>query len=519
MKAQDTYDLLEYIDENGSSYKKDVVRFLKFINQDVYNGIKLYMENLVRTEEKDRYLEEKLSGCRQLHTNLEKFLDASEDSAVTYLTKMIKDNKKEFCDYFFEKAKRFLILIDEGLYEEKDFNPMTLTFNFYVMLKAYDVYCDDFDKYKDFCDTFNFLIEKGSYFFNGQTSYGNVFYSDKKNIIDTLIEMDMFDSFPCSKTYLINLVKNMTRILSRETHIYINCKKNLEYIKSIEEETKEYFDHPMFNKEAYNGVIDGVFNNLEEEQDKMFYSPILSLGDRYQYINSAFGKYIDNKNLFLDVIYSINKFDNGLFDYLNEINKDGKDSFISCMECVFDSDSFYEVKTKLCFILSACVSYSHDNISDALVKIKQMSTNETKKVLLGRVITMETNTVNQIERPVDVYSRACQAYHNAFSSFDSDIKSKIYWSYRSAESFDYLDSVLSSYVEEKKAYYDKEQERKRLEEEKRKQQEKLVQRDEEQVIQTGVDEQPAVIESAIIFDKPKDETGFSKIKSIFTKRG
>lgn len=518
MKAQATYDLLEYIDENGSLYKKDVVRFLKFINQDVYNGIKLYMENLARTEEKDRYLEEKLSGCRQLHANLEKFLDASEDSAVTYLTKMIKDNKKEFCDYFFEKAKRFLILIDEGLYEEKDFNPMTLTFNFYVMLKAYDVYHDDFDKYKEFCDDFNFLIDKGFYFFNEPT-YGTFFYSDKKNIIDTLIEIDMFDRFPSSKTYLIDLLKNMTRVLTHESKIYTTCKKNLDYIKKVEEETKEYFNHPMFNKEAYNGVIDGVFNNLEEEQDKRFYSPILSLGDRYQYINSAFGKYIDNENLFLDVIGFINKFDNGLFDYLNEINKDGKDSFISCMECVFDSDSFYEVKTKLCFMLSASVSYSHDNISDALAKIKQMSTNETKKVLLGRVITMETNTVNQIERPVDVYSRACQAYDNAFSSFASDIKSKIYWSYRSADSFDSLDSVLSSYVEEKKAYYDKEQERKRLEEEKIKQQEKLVQRDEEQVIQTGVDEQSAVIESAIIFDKPKEETGFSKIKSIFTKRG
>ena len=498
MKAQVIYDFLRKIEKNDGLYESEVVRILKFINQDVYKKIDTLIE-----ESEDYSVTE---GYADDRSSLELYLDAPENSILSYLVEMINDNKTEFIERFFKEANRYFKLVDNGLYDENDFNPMTLTFNLYIMLKAYHEYKGDFNYYDSFINDFTFLIGNGNLLLNEKYSSDSIYLSEKKFIIDSLIKMRLFDDFPKTKEYLLKLVKGITENVEYETTVLEECEESVGQIEKALEESKQYFKHPMFNKEAFNNVLGDMFASFEDPEIEYFYSPILVLGDRQQYILDAYDEYIDNPEVFDDVIAAIDQFDNNLFEYLNQINGDGKDSFISCMNMVFDSDTFFEVEEKLYAIISACSAYKVNNINDALKDIRSLSDGSLKRVIFDKTISLESQTVNKPDVPTRIVDRAKMAYKKAFGDIALDISSEISRGYDYASNLRDVEELVVDYIGNAKARYDEEQEELRREEENR------AASNSEVVF-------PVVKEPQYTPGKKEEVTGsFQKIKSIFGKK-
>jgi len=495
MKVQSIYNLLRKIEQNNGLYEKEVIRILKFINQDVYKKIDTLIE-----ESDDCYV---YGGYENDRESLELYLDASENSILSYLVEMIDDNKKEFIERFFKETCRYFKIIDNGLYDENDFNPMTLTFNIYIMLKAYHEYKEDFSYYDSFINDFTFLIDNGNLLLNKTYSSKSIFLSEKKCIIDSLIKMRLFDDFPKTKEYLLKLVKGITENVEDETVVLIECEENVQQMEKTIEESKKYFNHPMFNKETFNSILGDMFNSFQDSDIEYFYTPILSLGDRYQYILDAYDNYIDNSDILDEVIAAIAQFDNGLFDYLNKINGDGKDSFVSCMEMVFDSDSLFEVEKKLNYLLAATVAFKHKNVNDALSDIKSLSTNECKCVVFDKVITLDSNTVNKVNKPTLLIDRMCDAYERAFGDKVEGLRSRISFCYEKESYMVDVEEVVHEVIRcGLNAYGDKQAE--------------LAREKEEQVQQEELF--PVMREPQYVSVKKEEVGGLQKIKSIFGKK-
>ena len=498
MKVQITYDLLRKIEQNNGLYEEEVIRILKFINQDVYKTIDDRLEKYYSDDTSYQVVD----GVERDRDDLEVFLDAPENSILTYLSEMISDNKTEFIERFFEMCSRYFKIIDEGLYDPKDFNPMTLTFNFYVMLKAYHEYKDDFDFFDNFINDFDFLIDNGDLFENEAYSGYSLFLKEKKANIDSLIELKSFSEYPGIKSFIVETVKNITTKKDAENEILEDYESTLKLIKGAVEETIKYKDHPKYNPDTFNKVLGEIFKTFEDPECEYFYSPILSLGNRHDYIMEAYEKYLDDPAYLDEVIGAIDQFDNSLFEYLDQVNDDGKDSFISCMEMVFDSDCFFELLNKLHRLLAGTVSFKYKRVDEALLSVREISTNSFKRVLCDKKITLDSDTVNKVEKPTLIVDRMCDAYEKAFGDVIEDLDYTIRYYYNNESCMSDLESNVVADVES------------RVIEEKNRQ--------EEERSKNEIQEEPEVF--AVVrepqYEAPKkdESTGFQKIKSIFGKK-
>ena len=499
MKAQITYNLLRKIEQNNGLYEEEVVRILKFINQDVYKIIDDRLEKYYSDDTSYQVVE----GVERDREDLEVFLDAPENSILTYLSEMIEDNKTEFIERFFEMCSRYFKIIDKGLYDPNDFNPMTLTFNFYVMLKAYHEYKDDYGFFDSFIDNFTFLINNGDLFENENYSGYSLFLKEKKAIIDSLIELKSFSDYPAIKDFIVETIKTITEKQDADNEILEDYDSTLVLIKEAVEGTIKYKNHPKYNPDTFNRVLGEIFKTFKDPDSEYFYSPILSLGNRHEYIMEAYEKYLDDPEYLDEVIGAIDQLDNSFFDYLNQVNGDGKDSFISCMEMVFDSDCFFELLNKLHRLLAGSVSFQYKRVDEALLSVREISTDSFKRVLCDKKITLDSDTVNKVEKPTLIVERMCDAYEKAFGEVAEDVNYTIRYHYNNESYMDDIESNVVEYVERCVM-----EEKNRQEELERLKQEEHTQPEMFAVVREPQYEAP----------KKEENTGFQKIKSIFGKK-
>lgn len=500
MKAQITYDLLKKIEQNNGLYEDEVIRILKFINQDVYKTIDKLLEKYYA----DDTIYQVVEGVERDREELGIYLDAPENSILTYLSEMIEDNKTEFIERFFGVCNRYFKLIDNGLYDIEDFNPMTLTFNLYVMLRAYHEYKDDFSYYDSFVNDFTFLINNGSLLDNEAYSGYSLFLKEKKDIIDHLISLKAFTDYPAIKDFLVDMVRNVTEKKNDDNEILEEYEATLELIKKAVEDTKKYIDHPKYNEAIFNKVLTDMFKTFDDPDSEYFYSPILSLGDRHEYIMEAYENYLDNGEYLDEVVGAIDQFDNGFFEYLDQINGDGKDSFISCMEMVFDSDSFFELLNKLHRLLAATVSFHYKRVDEALLSVRELSTDSFKRIICDKKITLDTDTVNKVDKPTLIVDRMCDAYEKAFGEIASDMDYTIRYYYNNESYMEDIESNVVEYVERCVT-----EEKNRQEEEERSRREQARQ---EEVFAVVREPQYVAVK------KEENVGGFQKIKSMFGKK-
>ena len=108
-----------------------------------------------------------------------------------------------------------------------------------------------------------------------------------------------------------------------------------------------------------------------------------------------------------------------MFYFLNARDGD-KDSFIECMDKVFDSDSYSELKSKLGSIVRASIKYESGNVIGALDILKELNSDQHKEVYCGEVISYPTNTMNLISKPKRIIDRMKYLYNRIDPSISYD---------------------------------------------------------------------------------------------------
>ena len=112
----------------------------------------------------------------------------------------------------------------------------------------------------------------------------------------------------------------------------------------------------------------------------------------------------DNQYIQNDILSYIKKMDSSFFEFLNE-KLEVEDSFISCMNMALDSDTYYEVASKLDDIVKASKTYKEDLIS-SLDLIKDLKSTRHKEVIDGVVMSWpENNNINKINKPEKIIDR------------------------------------------------------------------------------------------------------------------
>ena len=263
---------------------------------------------------------------------------------------------------------------------------------------------------------------------------------------------------------------------------------------------------------------------------EILYDKKLLYGNRFEYFNLMLPKMMGNSKMAESLGISILNLDFSLFDYLNEKNSDNGDSFIKTLDILFDSDSFREVCSKKYAIFKACDLFNKGDIEAALDVMQELPSGKHKHVLGdGRVVGSVNNSINQVSgiNKGNVGDRMIEAYRALYPKQNIS-----YFVSRALNhNCESLEGFSTAFEEGLKASIEREQAR-LLEEQRRS--EDFVQKSQDSadlLYQTEGDQnnQSGMATSSLVgvseevtndsLEKTKVETGFAKIKSIFTKRG
>lgn len=216
------------------------------------------------------------------------------------------------------------------------------------------------------------------------------------NLIKVIVENENYKDIP----NLRRCLKQIITVRSRDDSLkYVDIDRQIERL---------YNDRCIYSdidSDYFNKVLDarvGYLIDLQDNSKKMYYSRILLYGDRYFYFNDKLHE-IESNSYIKKVIFSyIIKFDYKMF---NELNIDcKKDSFITCMDIVFDSDSYHELFSKLDAIVYAGGEYGIGNKADAFKIVKELKSDSYKRKYKGCVVSYP-NCMNMKVKPKTILDR------------------------------------------------------------------------------------------------------------------
>lgn len=88
----------------------------------------------------------------------------------------------------------------------------------------------------------------------------------------------------------------------------------------------------------------------------------------------------------------------------------GEDSLITCLNNVFDSDSYQEMISKLNCLKEASSLYEKGDRVEAFKCISHLDSEKHKKVYSGECVTYSNNALNQVEKPKSLFRREKELY-------------------------------------------------------------------------------------------------------------
>jgi len=442
MNAQVVYSLLEYFKKNPK-YEEKSIRLLRFLYDDVYRDLSIKIEEGEKEE-----LESYASFLEGFQSGLVSFIDEDKNSILYYFKEMIDDNKEEVLNYFFDKINTYFMIVDNRLFRESDFVYYTCVFNIYMMCLSYHKYKDDFDKCKKYMDHFSLLIQPNTLSDDEFDSDYEFFLSTKKEILDKIFSIDDFEEIPILKSKFDECFNNICKASYDGSDIEESLEE-LNFIERIINDMRALKEiDPDFDCEH-------VFKNIEDwvdilsEDDEYFYAPILLYGNRIDYIRDCYNSYLDNGTYMDQVIEYVSSFNNKMFRYLDSIYKDGKDSFVTCMEMVFDSDSLEELEKKLISLREISEMFDNDNISypKALEMIKDLSSDKFKKVYNGRKVMYRCETANKTGS-VEIYERMIEVYSQMFEVSEDEIRYNVVEHFSESDTIKELEDDVNISLEE-----------------------------------------------------------------------
>lgn len=287
----------------------------------------------------------------------------------------------------------------------------------YMLLKGYESNKNNYDNYKEVLD--DVLSLENEWNVDYRVISNN--FKFVKPVVDLIVSNKFYKDMPNSRELLKDVYKE---VLSPSLISY-------DYFKWFDD-CKKIFDDALeagIDKKRASYIFD---KSLEEHYASSFYdnpylySKILLFGDRFDYVNEKLIEIEGNYSIRKDIFSRIKNLSIELFDDLNE-SRNNKDSFITCMDIVFDSDSYYELLSKLNCLNDASNLYLSGKRKEAYDLLKDLSSLRHKKRYCDEVVAYQNNCINLIEKPKTVFRREKELYARIDNSISYDFMEELHY--------------------------------------------------------------------------------------------
>lgn len=250
-------------------------------------------------------------------------------------------------------------------------------------------------------------------------------YDNFEAIVDDLIypeymqiEKISLETFKCFKKVVSEILcnRNYKELLGHREFLRNMCfsfgqENELDFIKIYNEKKVVFKDAEELDIDFKHAqdifdklIVPYHYANRESYFCKeLFYDKILLFSDRFEFFNSKLQDIEKNYFIRKDIFSIVRKFSIGLF---NELNVDNNtDSFKTCINCVFDSDSYLELRNKLNLLVEASNLYESGKKENAFCLVKKINDYDLKKKYKGKLVCYSSNTMNKISKPDTVLKR------------------------------------------------------------------------------------------------------------------
>lgn len=333
----------------------------------------------------------------------------------------LMSNVLKIDDYYFCSSKYFL-----SRYKKRE-----LIGNFlkcYIALKGYEAHKDNYDSYDCLLyDLSSFTIR------NIKDVFTNILSNNFKAVqemIDVIITNENYKEMPNSRKFLNKIFDEFVDC----DHYLDDFNKKYQHIFSIFKEAAEIGCDFLRTTQIFDKLLDRkLWTSVYD--DTYLYSKILLFGNRFEYVNEKLIEVEGNSFVRKDIFEYIKPLSVDLF---NDLNVDSyEDSFIACMNIVFDSDSYFELISKLKSLNDASKLYEDGDRKSSFELVKDLDSLNHKKKYCDEVVSYPNNCLNRVEKPKAIFRREKELYERIDSSISYDFIETSHFDYRS------LDDVMN----------------------------------------------------------------------------
>lgn len=301
-------------------------------------------------------------------------------------------------------------------------------FVLYSGLYGYSLNKENYDKFENVLSDIPFMMLYDERWNNHFDSYDD--FSSRVFLIENIISY---------KNYLNNL--GLRKFLKDVLWLWNSSVLNSLELAHRVIDLEEFFDIVSYiGEDGIDSNIDLILSDIVNGKSPFALYPIFYYGNRYEYLSSL--EVEDSDDLKKDILMNITELNFDLFDDLNRESE--KDSFISCMDVVFDSDSYTELFSKLALLKQVSHLYLDDKkVEEALLLLKKLNDESHKKEFCGRKVSYP-NTMNKIVKPKRIIDRMKYLYSQIDSSLLYDFMDEFH---ESAENVQELCESVDAFVE------------------------------------------------------------------------
>lgn len=465
LPEQKIHEFLSYLKKENSDTYEIAKRVLGFI----YRDVKKEFANIRKNYEDKKNSEEYIGVVEYARLDLYNNYINNENGILDLFINMCQNPDKRYLSRFSNGIDTFLTMSEEGLYS--DYPIFQYTFNIYAMLKAYEVYsrkdCSDCENYYEFdavvTDLENLFIKSEMKVDKSYSSYSRPqqqAFCAKRAIIDSLLELGKYKDLPDLRerlknelntinfSYDIGVYRNYESCVSELDKFYEIVEKYKYTSKRIEKETIELIESDLFKYMKDTVVFSNYYNRYETKNAVNYFAPVLVFGERYKFIKQQLPEVETNEFMQQDILDYIRKMDIDFFDSFNKEVLHEQDAFITLMKIAFDSDSYYELDSKLTDIIKASKLYK-TNKEESLKIIDGLTTKKHKEVIDGTVVAYPDNSINKINKPKTIFERMvslhkCLPYYPGTQEYENKLKPSYYSSVTLKSYIDFIHNAFNS---------------------------------------------------------------------------
>ena len=242
---------------------------------------------------------------------------------------------------------------------------------------------------KNSFDNFEVITEE---IFNNNYSKDFIFNLDRLDLIKRVMFIKEYKDVPELKRFFNYLLTSSDEELAKSNLYYQNMMLMVESALSSEED---------LSCDISNSIIKYAMDNYKENDlaVDVLYSEHLLYGDRFEYLNNKLREFEPNSYIRREIFSKITLLNNNMFFEL-----DLDDAFKKCLDVVFDSDTYYELSSKLDLLAVSSNLYTSGKKKESFEMLQLLGSNYHKEVINGIVMESSYKPVSLIERMTNLYT-------------------------------------------------------------------------------------------------------------------